>query len=503
MTLRVTIMGLVLFAALTWSAPAIAGPPAWAYGPDMNVSRVSFVSVPLSDGRIVAIGGTYNPPAATASAEVLSAAPGGWTSTAGAMSAGRRYFAGVPLASDHVLVAGGAGDGSGAALASAEVWDPLTGAFTGAGSMGVARQSFSLTTLPDGRALAAGGSPDVASGAGSAAAELYDPLTNAWSGTGSMTAGRLGHTGTMLPDCRVLIVGDNPTAELYNYKTATFSRSGSAPLQRSYHTATLLTDGRVLIAGGVDVGNTPLATAEVYDPATGQFSPAGSMSESRTQAMAVRLADGRVLVAGGLSGASKTATKTADVYNPATNAWTPVPDMLEKADSAQAQLLADGRAVVYGGDYSGGKKTQIFDPGDSAGPPKTPPAPDCTSLPGPSSGSGGPGDGGSTPGTTGSTGGPGSSPVVRQAPAETVLLKHPKKIVKARAKKLRVTFTFRSPTQGATFSCKLDKARAKACRSPARYWVQAGKHTFVVTAKGPAGSDPTPARFRFTVKRKR
>ena len=497
---RATGVSLVLFAALAWATPALAGPPAWAYGPDMNVSRVSFVSVPLSDGRVVAIGGTFNPPSATTSAEVLTAAAGGWSST-GAMSVARRYFAGVRLGGDRVLVAGGAGDGSDAAQASAELWDPLTGAFTGAGSMGVVRQSFSLTAIPDGRALAAGGAPVFPNAAQTAAAELYDPLTNSWSPTGSMNAARLGHTGTLLPDCRVLIVGDNPTGELYNYKTGAFSSTGSEPLQRSYHSATLLADGRVLIAGGVDAGNTPLASAAVYDPATGQFSPAGAMSESRSQAMAVRLADGRVLVAGGLTGPAKAATKTADVYDPATKGWTAAPDMLEKADSSQAQLLTDGRAVVFGGDYSGGKKTQIFDPGTSAGPAKNPPAPDCSSLPGPAPGPTDPGSGGGSEGApTGGTGQP-SAPV--PARPETILVKHPKKTIKTRARKVRVTFTFRSPTRGATFTCKLDKARAKACKSPARYTVKRGKHTFVVRAKGPGGSDPTPARFRFTVKRRR
>jgi hypothetical protein len=487
MGLRLSIIGLALVAALAGVASALAGPAAWSYGPDMNASRVAFVSVPLSDGQIIAIGGTFNAPSATASADVLSAAANGWTPT-GAMSVARRYFAGVRLGDDRVLVAGGAGDGSGAALASAEVWNPMTAAFTGAGSMAVVRQSFSLTALPDGRALAAGGAPTFPNGAQTTTAELYDPLTNSWSQTGSMHAARLGHTGTLLPDCRVLIVGDNPTAELYNYKTGIFSTTGSESPQRSYHSATLLTDRRVLIAGGVDAGDTPLATAVVYDPATGQFSPAGTMSESRTQAMAVRLPDGRVLVAGGLTGAAKTATATADIYDPATNSWHAAPDMKEKADSAQAQLLADGRAVIFGGDYSGGKKTQIFDPGDSAGPAKSPPTPDCSSLPGPSTD-------GNPPA--------GQAPTPGPAPPETVLVSHPKKTVKTRARKVRVTFRFRSPTSGATFTCKLDKALTKPCRPPARFSVKPGKHTFVVTAKGPGGSDPTPARFRFTVKRMR
>jgi hypothetical protein len=112
--------------------------------------------------------------------------------------------------------------------ATAEVWSSAGGGtFTPTNPMNVPRQVLTLTTLPNGQALAAGGSLDFASGGGSATAELYNPSTNAWTLTGSMPAGRLGHTATALPDCRVLIVGDNQTAVTYDYVTGTFSAAGS------------------------------------------------------------------------------------------------------------------------------------------------------------------------------------------------------------------------------------------------------------------------------------
>src|SRR4029077_14756206 len=134
-------------------------------------------------------------------------------SPAGQMTQARFYAAAALLSGDRVLIAGG--DTSGAQStpvpATAEVWSSGGGGtFTATGPMNVPRQAFTLTTLPSGQALAVGGSPDLGGpdmGAGSRTAELYNPATGKWTPTGSMAAGRLGHSATLLPDCRVLVVG--------------------------------------------------------------------------------------------------------------------------------------------------------------------------------------------------------------------------------------------------------------------------------------------------------
>ena len=69
---------------------------------------------------------------------------------------------------------------------------------------------------------------------------------------------------------------------------------------------------------------------------------------------------------------------------------------------------------------------------------------------------------------------------------------------KARA---TVAFRFRASEAGATFRCKLDRAKFSPCHSPKAYRVRPGKHTFAVAAVGTGGVDPTPARFRFSVRR--
>jgi hypothetical protein len=370
------------------------------------------VSAELGGGSIFVAGGDLTP---TPVGELLPSGASSTSSfsTVGKMLQERAFGAGALLQNGDVLIAGG--DTSFAQStpvpATAEVWSPVTDAFAATGAMNVSRQVFTLTTLPNGEALAVGGSPDLLSGAGSATAELYDPSTNDWTLTGSMVAGRLGHTATLLPDCRVLIVGDNPTAETYNYVTGMFSAAGSeGAFQRSYHAATLLANGDVLIAGGEDVNGNPLTSASVYNPATGAFTPtANNMSAAHIQGFAARLSDGRVLVGGGFSGAnSTTPTDNVDIYNPSTNMWSSGAALPFQAVSSEAQSLSDGDVIVLGAGPSGAE-TAIYAP-SGLGPTVSPPAENCSAVTNPpSGGTGGGGTGGTGGGGTGGTGGGTSS----------------------------------------------------------------------------------------------
>src|SRR4051812_5089257 len=72
--------------------------------------------------------------------------------------------------------------------------------------------------------------------------------------TASMTEPRLGHTATLLPDGRVLVVGGlgiaptSTTAELYDPAAGTWTAIEGIPNPPLFHTATLLQDGKVLVA---------------------------------------------------------------------------------------------------------------------------------------------------------------------------------------------------------------------------------------------------------------
>jgi hypothetical protein len=92
--------------------------------------------------------------------------------------------------------------------------------------------------------------------------------------------------------------------------------------------------------------------------------------------------------------------------------------------------------------------------------------------------------------------------MVRQdeSPPETTITRDPNR----RTKKRRATFEFVSSEPFSMYECKLDKRGFKPCPSPRSYGkklLRPGKHSFRVRALDePGNTDPTPARFRWTVR---
>ncbi|MBJ7355904.1 hypothetical protein [Nocardioides sp.] len=85
---------------------------------------------------------------------------------------------------------------------------------------------------------------------------------------------------------------------------------------------------------------------------------------------------------------------------------------------------------------------------------------------------------------------------------DTTLTGTPKKKVLTKKKRAKVTFAFTSTAAGG-FECSLDGAAFKPCTSPLTFKAKLGKHTMQVRAVSDSGLvDPTPATYKFKVKRK-
>src|ERR1700736_2012172 len=99
----------------------------------------------------------------------------------------------------------------------------------------------------------------------------------------AMVVARHGHTATLLPDGRVLIVGGFDgqsmlkSVEMFDPAVGRFRASGSMQWARNGHTATLLSDGRVFVAGGGTA-----AEGEIYDTSSGTFSETRPMIRPRS-----------------------------------------------------------------------------------------------------------------------------------------------------------------------------------------------------------------------------
>ncbi|HKT24956.1 MAG TPA: kelch repeat-containing protein [Terriglobales bacterium] len=255
---------------------------------------------------------------------------------------------------------------------STEIYDPATAKFTVGPEMWFPRRYHVATLLKDGRVLITGGIQLRGTGFGASGnTEIYDPATNQFVlGQRLVESGRWLHTATLLPDGRVLIAGGRSnncsasceifslnTAEIFDPATGMFSPTGSLSIGRFGHSATLLPDGRVMILGGTtteEIGpSQQVQTAEVYDPGTGKFHFLGYTALGRGLHALTLLNNGRYLLVGGYN-QNDSPTGTTECFDTVTRASAPGPDMNDWRIRATAVRLNSGEVLIVGGNNSGG-----------------------------------------------------------------------------------------------------------------------------------------------------
>jgi hypothetical protein len=282
------------------------------------------------------------------------------------MSVGRFVNGGSILQDGRYLVTGGATPPFFGVESSAEILDPATRTFSlSDDSMDAPRWSHQQTTLADGRVLITGGRNAAGPFPGAAVlaeAELYDPATDSFSPTGSMSVPRRSHRDILLDDGRVLVTGGTSslagdlssvslcTAEIYDPVSGTFSEAIPMDDCRQSHNLVKLLDGRVLaIGGGEGPGlENPLASVEAFNPETNEFTPVGTMNSTRLTSVTTLLRDGKVLIAFAWDGID--VTPNSEIYDPVANTFTPTAGfpVHGKVDLPGIRLL-DGTVVCPSG----------------------------------------------------------------------------------------------------------------------------------------------------------
>lgn len=145
----------------------------WTRTGNMTVPRDGHDAVLLSNGQVLVAGGINDTTGGCntlATAELYNPSTGTWTPT-GNMSTGRYSFVLVALTNGQVLAAGGTNCGGGG-LTSAELYNPPTGTWSPTGSMSIGNETNWATLLQNAEVFVLNDN-------------IYHPSTGTWTSTSS------------------------------------------------------------------------------------------------------------------------------------------------------------------------------------------------------------------------------------------------------------------------------------------------------------------------------
>jgi hypothetical protein len=236
----------------------------------------------------------------------------------------------------------------------------INGTWSQIASMKNARLYYASAVLSDGRVFVAGGEYNGGDTEVELdAAEIYDPIADAWSDLPTPGWGHIGDAPCCVLPNGVFLLGDisSPQAAIWDPASNKWTPTGPKDDACSEETWTLLPDGSVLTA---ECTNHP--KAERYIPASNEWVPAGSIpagsdlveSASIEIGPALLLPNGKVFAIG--------ATGHTAIYTPASatapELWTAGPpfDQLRQAKDAPGCLLPNGRVLCTVGTAAVGEK---------------------------------------------------------------------------------------------------------------------------------------------------
>ncbi len=330
----------------------------WTSGPPMATARYLFAGTPLPSGDLLVAGGctATGCAAVTALAERFSVSMNMWLG-AGSLGSPRANAMAASIAGGDVVLAGGCDPAS--CTSDVELWTEASNAWVSVAPLPAPWGFGTATSLADGRMLVVGGCADSACTSVLAEAAVYDPVKNAWTLAGTLSAPRAGHSATLLDDGTVLVAGGCAdvacSSVLSSAEVWVGNAQGGGSFQaappmmggRHHHTATLLASGEVLMAGGADSSGSSTPSSEVYLPRAKEWIATSAMLMSRAYHVGVALADGNVLVAGGCN--PQTCIPFAEIFSPAS-----LPPDTDAGVDASAPAMDSGPGVDAAGGMDGG-----------------------------------------------------------------------------------------------------------------------------------------------------
>lgn len=206
-------------------------------------------------------------------------------------------------------------------------------------------------------------------------AEVYDPVSGAWSPVAPIPTGRTLPGAALASDGRIYVVGGHASGangystaiEAYHPGTDTWA-GGLAPMPTPRYEVAAVAAGqgdqeRIYALGGFNNGAAggSLATVEAYDPLADTWSTVAPLPTPRRGLAAVRGPDGLVYAIGGSPVAGSPPSNAVDAYDPATGTWSSRAPLPTARAYHAAAVGADGLIYVAGGSQAEGS-AEAYDP---------------------------------------------------------------------------------------------------------------------------------------------